>query len=62
VTENQKLIVDTIRQVGQQIGWFDPQTKRFCYNDEKEHFPRMKKYKIPVYAIPDEDKQVQDEK
>lgn len=57
MTENQKLIVDTIRQVGHQIGWFCPQSKRFTYTDVKDSSPHYKGYTVPVYAIPDHNDQ-----
>ena len=35
-----------------QIGWFDPASKRFCYDDEKVAFaPRNDDYTHPVFSI-----------
>jgi len=32
------------------VGWFDPQTKRFCYADEKQAYPgSCQKYSEPVF-------------
>ena len=34
----------------EQIGWFDPGSKRFCYTDEKQHHHAgMAAYTTPVY-------------
>ncbi len=34
----------------EQIGWYAPDTKRFCYLDEKEVHPKLfKAYWIPVF-------------
>ncbi len=46
----------------EQIGWFNPDSKRFCYTDEKEHdrrhlgHSRFASYTEPVFtnaALPD---------
>lgn len=35
------------------IGWYHPHSKRFVYDDVKEHSPNHHKgYTVPVYAIP----------
>lgn len=35
-----------------QVGWFSPQSHRFCYTDEKDVCPDSHKdYNIPVFAI-----------
>ena len=37
------------------IGWYNPNSKRFCYKDEKETRPDFHKgYKLPVYAVLEE--------
>lgn len=37
-------------QCRQQIGWFNPGSKRFCYSDEKEAWPaNCVCYSIPVF-------------
>ena len=37
------------------IGWYNPNSKRFCYKDEKETRPEhFKGYKQPVYAVLEE--------
>ncbi len=34
-----------------QIGWFNPDSKRFCYSDEKETYPGYNiRYVVPVFA------------
>jgi hypothetical protein len=46
-------IVEAARKYAnlEQIGWFDPASKRFCYSDEKEAWPDTKQgYVIPVFA------------
>lgn len=51
--ERQALIRSCLVAVGNQIGWFDPGSKRFCYTDEKDYrADRHKSYTVPVYAIP----------
>jgi hypothetical protein len=51
--ERRALVRTTIVEAGNQIGWFNPASKRFCYTDEREHRPeRMREYSVPVYAIP----------
>ncbi len=36
----------------EQIGWFDPASKRFCYSDEKEAWPdRRRGYTVPVFTL-----------
>ncbi len=36
----------------EQIGWFDPGSKRFCYSDERETWPDTKQgYTIPVFTF-----------
>ena len=33
------------------IGWFDPVSLRFCYDDEKQNRPeRRKSHTVPVFA------------
>lgn len=35
----------------EQLGWYDPGSKRFCYSDEKEAWPDTKQgYTIPVFT------------
>ena len=52
MAENEQLILDTIRQVGNHIGWYCPQSKRFTYKDVKDSSPHYKGYTVPVYTIP----------
>lgn len=34
---------------GQQVGWFNPASQRFCYTDEKEANPEyFRRYTVPV--------------
>lgn len=44
---------------GDQIGWYNPDSKRFCYTDEKDYdeqldpgFRGKRGYTVPVYARP----------
>ena len=35
----------------EQIGWFNPGSKRFCYTDEKQHMQSNKaSYTVPVFV------------
>ncbi len=52
MTENEQLILDTVRKVGNQIGWFCPQSNRFAYTDVKDSSSHYRSYTVPVYAIP----------
>ena len=45
----QRLLVD--REAMDQIGWFNPGSKRFCYTDEKEFSPQHNaSYTKPVFV------------
>ncbi len=49
-----KNIMEAARRAanGEQIGWFNPASKRFCYSDEKETWPESRQgYTIPVFAL-----------
>jgi len=36
--------------IGEQVGWYDPGSKRFCYLDEKEYSAEhFRGYTVPVY-------------
>ncbi len=51
--ERRALIRSVIAECGNQIGWFNPVSNRFCYSDEKDFRPeRHTEYSVPVYAIP----------
>ena len=50
--EHLKPIVDAAKKYDnlEQLGWYDPGSKRFCYSDEKEAWPDTKQgYTIPVF-------------
>jgi len=32
-----------------QVGWLHPESRRFCYTDEKELMPSRSDYSIPVF-------------
>lgn len=43
------------------IGWFHPHSRRFVYDDVKEHSEdRFSGYTMPVYAVPPMDERVPD--
>lgn len=53
-----KVDILTVTELGAiQIGWFNPDSGRFCYTDEKEAWPEPKRrFTKPVYALLEEGK------
>ncbi len=53
-SDDVSLFVEAARRVAnaEQIGWFDPASKRFCYSDEKEVWPDTRQgYTVPVFTL-----------
>jgi len=43
-------IIARMKKIGEQIGWYNPASKRFCYLDEKDHYSKTHAgYIVPVY-------------
>lgn len=41
---------EKLSELRKQIGWFCPETKRFCYSDEKSSWPKRRvTYSVPVF-------------
>ena len=56
-------LIALIQESQEQVGWYNPQSKRFCYLDQKDPkqnvagADRFSSYSVPVFALPKPPKQ-----